>query len=207
MRAIVLLSAVVLLAALASGQSPPAAPTTSLTPNRTYNGAGGGYIYATANNFSYTCPATEPTGRSVSCVVAQYPAGANEGATATVQCPTGEMVSCFLFASYGEVGGSCIAPFDLKENPETASWIHVPAAVITAANCVGQNSCSFTVGVDSSNLGTINGVSTGVQDLVHPGSKIKLLAVCRPSSAPTPSSAAGHGLATVAALMLLLVVA
>jgi len=145
--------------------------STSSTTSSSVSGAGAGssgnYQWTTANSLGYMCSSNlDLTGRILACGQAEYPAGQNEGTDASITCSSG-LIECFVFASIGAVGGSCSGdPF--KED-STNAWDYMPLSV--GASCVGQASCSLSVGD-----GTLNGQATSTAGMVK--SKFKAIAVC-----------------------------
>lgn len=140
----------------------------------------GSYQWTTSNALGYMCSNDlDLTGRELTCGQAEYPAGQNEGADATIACSSGS-IECFVFASVGLVGGSCSGdPF--AEDPNN-QWAYMPLSVGNA--CVGQSSCAVSVGD-----GTLNGQATSPSTAGYAKSKFKGIALCSTSSASASTSA------------------
>lgn len=88
----------------------------------------GASIYYTTDGTTPACPTGSGSGSTV-CGTA------NEGANASVSCPSGQTVSAVGFASYGTPTGSCGAFATSSCNAATSG------SVVTSA-CNGQSSCS-----------------------------------------------------------------
>ena len=65
------------------------------------------FSWTTANDNEYMCPPVdgEADSSALVCAQGQYPEGTNfgGGASAVLTCPDGEVMACFVFASYGQV--------------------------------------------------------------------------------------------------------
>ena len=65
------------------------------------------FSWTTANDNQYMCPPLdgEADSPALVCAQGQYPEGTNfgGGASAVLTCPDGEVMACFVFASYGQV--------------------------------------------------------------------------------------------------------
>lgn len=160
--------------------SPYSSTTGNAGSGGTTAAGSGSYQWTTSNALGYMCSSDlDLTGRELTCGQAEYPAGQNEGADATIACSSGS-IECFVFASVGLVGGSCSGdPF--AEDPNN-QWAYMPLSVGNA--CVGQSSCAVSVGD-----GTLNGQATSPSTAGYAKSKFKGIALCSTSSASVSTSA------------------
>ena len=108
--------------------------------------------------------------RAYAVAANNYCASANETATATLKCPSGQVVKSIVFASYGTPTGSCGAFKTSSCNASTSK------SVVEAA-CLGKASCA--VGAANSVFGD---PCAGI------GKKLRIQAVC---GAPETTSTAG----------------
>jgi hypothetical protein len=140
------------------------------------------YTWVTLNSSSYICSNKGVTlvsgaglNASLTCAQAEYPSGGSP-TTQAITCPTGTVITCLVYGTYGKAGGSCLAG-DFKEDPSGA-WDYLPEAV--ASQMIGQN--SFTLDVSTDNY--INGVQiTNSLVTSNVGKKLKVLALCGAASA------------------------
>ena len=135
------------------------------------------YSWTTSNKNSYMCSSkgisvTSGTlNNHLICAQDEFPPGSAPTAPYNqLVCASGN-IECFVFASYGRVGGSC-AGDEFKEDP-SGIWTHMPVAL--AEKIIGKSSFKFSI--EANNL--INGVSATI-----PGNnnnsvgKLKVVAYC-----------------------------
>lgn len=134
----------------------------------------------TENNLSYMCSkknisVTSGVSNShLTCAQTEFPLtqGGSAGGSTTLTCDSGT-IACFVFASYGKVGGSCAGdPF--KEDP-SGIWTYLPQSVGEAI--IGKSEYTLSISEGS----VIGGVAMTVDGAVASEEtplKLKVIAYC-----------------------------
>jgi len=171
-----------------SSSSTPATPASTSASGGGSPSSSTAFTWTTTNTMSYMCPSSMDTSaRTIVCAQTEYPAGQNEGTTATLTCGSGN-IECFVFAAVGKVGGSCGGD-EFLEDPG-GEFASVPVAA--TASCVGQASCTI-----EATDGALNGAAYTITPTPSLA-KAKFLAVCSSTGAPSPTPATSEGMTSAA---------
>jgi len=123
--------------------------------------------WETANSNAYVCSTSVTSDTVIACAQNLYENG--EETTAELTCDSG-VISCFVFASGGKVGGSCGGDHFYED---ADGWGYMAAE--TANDCIGQSSCTLTVGD-----GEVNGYPVDPEATAGEGKfNFKTVAVCQ----------------------------
>lgn len=155
-----------------------------------YSGQNTTYYWTSSNNNSYVCGKALNVNSGIKnanliCAQTEYPK--TQGGAAwefpSLICPTGTVVNCFVYASFGRVGGRCdggeVESF--REDP-SGQWTYMP---LTLANqVIGQSSFEFKI-VNQ----TINGVDARIPiQNTQESNRLKVVALCQAANSNTNSS-------------------
>ena len=162
-------------------------PTTGATTSLAYTGTAINYTWTTANTNTYMCSTPKSASgfnSNIICAQTEYPktTGGAAWEQPVVTCPGTSTIKCFLFASYGLVGGRCDGE-EFKEDPSN-QWSFMPVAV--AQKAIGQNKFTFEVAAND----MVNGVSSPPKNIARVAEeyRLKVLALCDGTNTATGTS-------------------
>ena len=186
---------------------------TNATTPIAYTGATVNYAWVTGNKNTYLC--TTPLSAAglnsnIVCAQSEYPktSGGAPYEQPTLKCPGTSKIKCFLYATYGLVGGRCDTG-DFKEDP-SGQWSYLPTSV--ASQAIGQNTFTFVVAAND----MINGVSSPPGKIIKVAEeyRLKVIALCdgtntatgtTPSPSPSTTGANYFKLMLISLVSILLI--